>query len=118
VKMPSKSFGPTDGVADDKTQVGSDYTVPVGGTVRRIRVSGFNAVSGKAGSGILRIESDRQKGPFEYAIDVGGFTTSGGLKGVDEILSPALAFSQGEIISVYVTMAEACKDIVVTIEWA
>jgi len=116
--MASKSFGPTNTTADTKTKIGSDYTVPKPGTVTQIRVAGYNGVADKAGTAVLHIESDRQHGPFEYAVNLGsGLSDVYPLK--ESVIYPqGLRFQQGEIISVYLTSAEALEDVIVSIEWA
>ena len=116
--MPSKSFGPTTTTADTKTTIGAAYTVPKSGTVRRIRVAGYNAVTAKSGSAMLKVESDRQTGMLaEYAVNLGSGASVGDSSS-EEIISPALSLEQGEIITVSVTSAEAVTDIIVSIEWA
>ena len=117
--MPSKSFGPTTTTADTETKIGgADYTMPSGGTVRRVRVSGYNAVATKAGSAKLVLKVDREdKGPYEYAIQFGGgaIDTMGQM---NEVVSPAIQLSQGTIISWNVTSAEAITEVIVSMEWA
>lgn len=115
--MPSKTFGPTNGTADTETQIGSAYTVPIPGAVRRIRISGYNGVADKAGSGVLIVYSDRQTGPFEFATHIGAGLTDVYSDHVDEILAPGLSLTQGEILTIKYKGAEAHEEITISIEW-
>lgn len=116
--MPSKAFGPTTTTADTETKIGgADYTMPSSGKVRRIRVCGYNAVAAKAGSAKLVLKSDRQNGPFEYAINLGGGALDT-MSETNEIAAPAISLSQGEIISFNITSAEAVTDCIVSFEWS
>jgi len=110
-------------VADTKTQIGSDYTVPKGGRVTQIRYAFYQGVIDKASSGILTIETDRQKGPFEFAVggQIGITTTSGatGPNAPTELIPVSgLNLTQGEVVSVYLTTAEALEENTVSIEFA
>jgi len=120
--MASTTFGPTASVADTKTAIGSTYTVPKGGRVRQIRYSFYQGVIDKATSGKLIIETDRQKGPFEFAVGGQmGITTTSGATGPNcptEVIFPiGLVLSQGEIVTVSLTTAEALEENTVSIEW-
>jgi len=120
--MASTSFGPTASVADTKTQIGSSYTMPKGGTVKQIRYAFYQGVIDKATSGKLIIETDRQKGPFEFAVGGQmGITTTSGATGPNcetEVIYPSgIVLSQGEIVSVYLTTAEALEENTISIEW-
>lgn len=116
--MPSKAFGPTAGTADTKTPIGTDYTVPKGGRVTQARVTAYNGVADKAGTAILTIETDRQKGPFEYAVSLGGGLTD--VYSLKESVIPisGMTLAQGEILTVSLTCSEATEDAIVSIEWA
>ena len=118
--MPSKSFGPTTTTADTITKIGgADYTMPSGGTIRRIRIAGHNPVIDKAGSAKLSLLTDRgDQGPYEYAIQFGNGVAEAGMGNDIEIVSPAIALSQGAIVSWNVTSAEAIEDVIVSMEWA
>lgn len=115
--MPSKAVGPTDLTAATKTQVGSDYTMPKGGRVSQIRVAAYNGVADKSGVATLIIETDRQKGPFEYAVSLGGGLTD--VYSLKESVIPIanLAFEQGEIVTISMTAIEALEDATVSFEW-
>lgn len=117
----SKAFGPTALTADTKTQIGSDYTMPSGGTIREIRICFYQGVIDKATALKLIIETDRQKGPFEFAAGGSiGITTTSGATGPNiptESIKTAIQVSQGEIISVYATAAEALEEATVSIQW-
>ena len=121
--MASKALGPSAATADTKSQIGSDYTMPKGGTVKSIRVCFYQGVIDKATTGKLIIETDRQKGPWEFAIGGSiGITTTSGATGPNiptEIIYPfGMTFGQGEIITISVTMAEALEEVTVSFEWA
>jgi len=120
--MASTSFGPTAATADTKTTIGSAYTVPKGGRVTQIRLSFYQGVIDKATSGILTIETDRQKGPFEYAVGNSiGITTTSGATGpncpTEVIVVSGLNISQGEIVTMSLTMSEALEECVISMEW-
>lgn len=87
------------------------------------RITFYQGVIDKSCSGTLHIETDRQKGPFEYSIGGQmGITTTSGATGpnanTEVIVISGLSLSQGEILSVYVTTIEALEDVTVSIEWA
>ncbi|MFQ6116226.1 MAG: hypothetical protein ACE5NG_19360 [bacterium] len=121
--MPSygKSFGPSALTADTKSQVGSDYTVPHSGVIKQIRYCFYQGVIDKATTGILYLESDRQKGPFEFAVggSIGITTTSGatGPNAQTEVVEVDIPITQGEILSVHVKAAEALEEATISITW-
>jgi len=115
--MASKSFGPTAAVADTKTTIGVAYQVPKGGRIQKIRVAAYNGVADKAGTAILILETDRQKGPWEYAVQF--------MQGLTDVYPVPTAVidcnipvSQGEIVTVSLTASEALEDVIVSITWA
>jgi len=117
--MPSKSGGPTATTADTKTAIISSYTMPSGGTIKMIRYTGYNGVIDKASTGILTVESDRRKGPWEYAVDIGGTwaTTSGASPTQVNKIPCNIPVSQGEQITVSLTTAEALEENCISIQW-
>jgi hypothetical protein len=120
--MPSHAFAATAATADTKTTMGSAYTMPKGGRVTQCRLAFYQGVIDKSCSGILTIETDRQKGPFEYAVGGQmGITTTSGATGpncpTEVIAVHGLSLGQGEIVTVSLTMTEALEECVVSIEW-
>lgn len=120
--MKSKSGGPTAATADTKTAIIDAYTMPSGGTVRFVRLSFYQGVIDKSCSGVLTVETDRQKGPFEYAVGGQmGITTTSGATGPNvstEIIPVAIQLSQGEIVTISLTMSEALEECCISFQWA
>jgi hypothetical protein len=120
--MKSHADGPTAATADTKTAIISSYTMPTGGMVRAIRLSFYQGVIDKSCSGILTFETDRQKGPFEYAVGGQmGITTTSGATGPNvstEIIPVAIQVSQGEQVTISLTMSEALEECCVSFQWS
>lgn len=120
--MKSKSGGPTAATADTKTAIISAYTMPMGGRIKAIRLSFYQGVIDKACSGILTFETDRQKGPFEYAVGGQmGITTTSGATGPNvstELIPVDIAVSQGEQVTISLTMSEALEECCISFQWA
>ena len=117
----SHAFGPTALTADTKTTIGSAYKVPQAGVIRKIRFCFYQGVIDKATTGILYLESDQQKGPFEYAVGNSiGITTTSGATGPNcpteeiEVSIPVIA---QEEITMSAKMAEALEEGTVSILW-
>jgi len=121
--MPSRghAFGPTALTADTKTAIGSAYKVPVAGTIKRIRFCFYQGVIDKATTGILYLESDQQKGPFEFAVGGSiGITTTSGATGPNiatEEIEVNIAVKAQEEITMSAKMAEALEEGTVSILW-
>lgn len=114
--MPSKSGGPTASAADTKTAIISSYTIPRSGTVKQIRVSSYNGVADKAGSGILHFESDQNPGPNEFAISSGAGLTDVYSHPTD-VINCNIPVSKGELITISTTFAEAEEEVCVSFTW-
>lgn len=116
--MPSKSFGPTDGVADTKTTVGSAESISTS-KILGVFIAGTNVVAAKATSAILDFEIEGVAGPHEYAVSFGSNVTDGGQ-------SPAVIYLPLNIsctkptskVTISVTSSEAIKDIIVSLLYA
>lgn len=121
--MPSRShaFGPTALTADTKTAIGSAYKVPQAGVIKRIRFCFYQGVIDKATTGILYLESDQQKGPFEWAVGGSiGITTTSGATGPNiatEEIEVHIPVKAQEEITVSAKMAEALEEGTVSIMW-
>lgn len=114
----SKVFGPTDSVAGTKTQVGSDYIVRPGTySIYKIRVGKGNVTNAKECAGLITITVSGVNGPFEFAYGngVGGATDSQNISA--EEIDCAIPMQGGSTLKVYVTDAEAAKDVTVSIEF-
>jgi len=96
--------------------------MPKGGRVTQLRACIYQGVIDKATTGILTLETDRQKGPFEYAMGGSiGITTTSGATGpnapTEVIVIQGLSLSQGEIVTISLTTAEALEECTVSMEW-
>lgn len=117
-EIPSKAFGPTDGVADTKTTVGSAESISTSNIVGAF-FAGDNVVAAKASSAILHFEAEGVAGPNEYAVSFGGNTLGDGARaGVNFLpLNIKLAKPTSKI-TISVTSSEAIKDIIVSLLYA
>lgn len=117
----SKSFGPTALTADTKTTIGSAYKFPKAGVIKRIRYCFYQGVIDKATATILTLESDMQKGPFEFAVGGSvGITTTSGATGPNiatEEIEVAIPIGAQEEFTVSGTSAEALEEATVSILW-
>lgn len=122
-KIASKghAFGPTALTADTKTTIGSAYKVPKGGTIKLIRFCFYQGVIDKATTGILYLESNVQKGPFEYAVGGSiGITTTSGATGPNiatEEIKVNIPVDPEEEITMSAKMAESLEEGTVSIHW-
>jgi len=117
----SHAFAATAATADTKTTMGTAYKVPSAGTIRRIRICFYQGVIDKATTGILYIETDQQKGPFEFAVGGSiGITTTSGATGPNiqtEELQVSIPVKAQEEITVSLKAAEALEEVTVSILW-
>lgn len=107
-----KVFGPTGGVADTKTQIGSTYNMRPGGpyAVVEVRVSGAGVVDAKAATAILHVEVAGTDGPFEYAIGSGaGGATLVNVKSAEKVKTQ-IPVNSGAEVKVYLTASETLAD--------
>jgi hypothetical protein len=114
----SKVVGPTDSVAGTKTQVGSDYIIPPTGSghIHKLTVGKGNVVNAKECSGIITVEVSGVDGTYEYAYGngAGGATNSSNMAA--EPIDCRIPAPRGSTVKVYVTDAEAAKDVTVAFE--
>lgn len=117
----SHAFAATAATADTKTTMGSAYSLPIGGTIKRIRLAFYQGVIDKSCSGILTVETNIQKGPFEFAVGGQmGITTTSGATGPNcqtEEIEVSIPVKINEEITVSLTMTEALEECVVSIMW-
>jgi len=74
-----KAFGQTASVADTKTQIGSDYTLPSGTRkITALHMSIFTLVKAEAPAGYITLEIDTVNGPFEFPIPIAMITGTSG----------------------------------------
>lgn len=107
----STSFGPTAATADAKTTIGSAYSFPGSGTIRKIRIAGYNGVTDKATSAILYLDFKRLSGPFEFACyGAGEEITVGGKRPTEEI-DVEIPYTVGEEVTVSLKAAEALEEV-------
>lgn len=115
--MPTRSiaFGPTASSADTKTKIGSETAMPQSGVIRRIRVTAYQGVTDKADTSILHIETNLQKGPWEFACAPPSHEiTVGGRIGAEE-WEVEIPVKINEKITVSLTSSEALEDVVVSL---
>jgi len=104
-------------VADTKTAVGSQATMERDGTLKQIRVTGYNGVTDKAESAILYLSSSITKGPFEWTCyPAGGEVTVGG-KRPTEVIDIDIPVTKGETIDIEIKAAEALEDVTVSVTY-
>lgn len=114
--MGSKSFGPTDSVADTLTQVGSNYQMPPeGGIIYALRVSKGNVVNAKEICGFIHVVTVKRTYDFAYGNGQGGATNSH--SGPAEIIKCAIFVPSNTILKIYVLDATAAKDVIVSAQW-
>ena len=82
----SVSFGPSAGAADTESLIGSAYSFPGTGTIKKIRITGYQGVTDKADNGILFLYFKKIAGSFEWSCyGAGGEITVGGRRPTEEI---------------------------------
>lgn len=113
----SKIFGPTDGVADTKTKIGSTYYMKPGNwTIKKARIAFAGVVDAKSPSGILHVEPANSP-DYQYAFGAGaGGAATSGVGPIEEV-DMQIPVAGGTELIVYATMAEACKDLTVSLEF-
>jgi hypothetical protein len=111
----STSFGPTASVADTKTPIGSAYTFATSGRIAKIRVNGYQGVTDKAQNGILILDFKRLAGPFEFAVMAANTEVTVGGSHPTEEIDVDIPYSNGEVITVSLTTAEALEECTVSI---
>jgi hypothetical protein len=117
-----KSFGPTDGVADTKTQIGSTVNLSFK-KIHGFYFCGTNVVSAKANSAIISFEIEGVAGPNEIPVEFGlnTLTTSGGAgapSGYCYVAHEIIGVKPTSELKIYVTCSEAIKDIIVGIVYS
>lgn len=113
----SVAFGPTAAAADTKTTIGSETAMPEAGTLRRIRVTGYQGVTDKADTAILTLDFNITKGPYEFACAPPSHEiTVGGRIGAEEI-EVEIPFAINEKVTVSLTASEALEDCVVSLTY-
>lgn len=111
----STSFGPSAATADTESTIGSAYSFPGSGTIKKIRIAGYNGVTDKATAAILYFYFKKLAGPFEWACyGAGEEITVGGKRGT-EIIECDIPYDVGEQITVKVKGAEALEEVTVSI---
>ena len=111
----STSFGPTAATADTKTTIGSAYTFARTGTIKKIRIAGYNGVTDKATASILYLDMKKISGPFEFACyGAGEEITVGGKRATEEI-DVDIPYENGEQVTVSLLAAEALEEVTVSI---
>lgn len=117
----SHCFAATAATADTKSAMGSAFKLPVAGTIKRIRVCFYQGVIDKATTGKLTLESNLQKGPWEFAIGGSiGITTTSGATGPNiatEEIECSIPVALNEEITISLTMAEALEECTVSFLW-
>ena len=110
----STAFGPTTGTADTQTTIGTAYSFPGSGTIKKIRFCGYIAVVDKAGSAILYLQFKRLSGPFEFAVSVADSVTVSTGHETEEI-DVDIGYQVGEEVTVKVKGSEAIEDMIVSL---
>lgn len=111
----SISFGPTAAVADTKTAIGSVYSTGGSGTIKNVRIAGYNGVTDKATAAILYLDFKKQKGPFEFACYGAGEEITVGGKRPTEVIPLDISYALGEEITVSLKAAEALEEVTVSL---
>jgi len=95
--------------------------MPTAGVIKKIRFCFYQGVIDKATTGILYLESDRQKGPWEYAVGGSiGITTTSGATGPNirtEEIEVHIPVEYKEEITLSAKMAEALEEGTISIQW-
>jgi len=111
----SIAFGPSAATADTKSSIGSATKIAQAGTIKEIRITGFNGVTDKAESAMLILESNIQKGPFQFACyGAGGEITVGGKRPTEKI-DVDIPVAAEEEWTVSITAAEALEEVTVSL---
>ena len=113
----SKSFGPSASTADTKTPIGSAYKVPQSGTIRRIRITSYQGTTDKSDTAVLTLESDQQKGPFEFACAPASHEITVGGKIQTEEIEVDIPVMAQEEITLSLTASEALEETTASILW-
>lgn len=109
------SFGPSAGVADTESTIGSAYNFGKSGRIYEIRLAGYNGVTDKATAAILFLYFKNLAGPFEFACYGAGEEITVGGKRPTEIIPCDIPYSVGEQVTVKLKGAEALEDITVSL---
>lgn len=108
-------FGPSAATSATKSPIGSETGMPTNGTIRRIRIVGFQGVTDKGEQAILIIETNLQKGPWEFACYAAGSEITVGGKRATEEIEVEIPVRINEKISVFVNAAESLEDVTVSL---
>ena len=115
--MPSRTFGPTDSVADTRTQVGSTLQFPpYDSIIHTLHVGKGNVVNAKEAAGHIAVETSKRTYNFAYGNGNGGATNSS--TGPAEKIECAIPVPANTEVKVYVLDATAAKDVTVSTEFA
>lgn len=113
----SIAFGPTAASADTKTGIGSETAMPQAGRIRRIRVIGYQGVTDKADSAILTLETNLQKGPWEFACGPANHEITVGGRIPTEEIEVDIPVGINEKITVSLTASEALEDCIISLTY-
>jgi len=113
----SVSFGPTAVSADTKTTIGSAYSFPSSGRIKKIRFCAYQGVVDKSTTAILYLDFKRLSGPFEFAVGgtVGVSGTDSGIAMPTEEIDVDIPYQVGEEVTVSVKAAEALEEVTVSL---
>ncbi|RLI42935.1 hypothetical protein DRO69_09820 [Candidatus Bathyarchaeota archaeon] len=113
----SIAFGPTTVTADNKDKIGSAYSFPQNGVIKKIRFCAYQGVVDKATTAILYLEFKRLSGPFEFAVGgtVGISGTDSGISMPTEEIDVNIPYKTGEEVTVKLKASEALEDVIVSL---
>lgn len=111
----STSFGPTAATADTETTIGSAYTFATSGTLKKMRVTGYNGVTDKATAAIVYLSFKKLQGPFEFACYGAGEEISVGGKRATEEIDIDIPYDNGEVVTVSMKAAEALEEVTISL---
>jgi len=107
-------------VSATETTIGTAYKVPNAGTIKRIKMSFYQGVIDKSNTGTIKLSTDQQKGPFEYAVGgASGITTTSGATAGYELqeIEVSIPVKAQEEITLKGTFVEIVEDLTVHIMW-
>ena len=110
------SFGPTAGVADTKTTIGSAYTFASQGRIKKIRWNGDQATADIGLQGIVILDFKRLTGPFEFAVGMSGAKVTAGETSVPTSeIDVDIPYENGEVVTVSYKGTETTADATVSL---
>lgn len=113
----STSFGPTAiGTADTETTIGSAYSFPGSGVIKKLRVVFDQATADIGMQGILYLYFKKLAGPFEFVVGaISGKLTAGEVSVPATEIDVDIPYVVGEQVTVKMKTTEVTADATVSI---